>query len=201
MKRFIGVAAAAVMMAMTAIPATTSAAEEGAYMGVGIGMFNIKYSEAGLSQSGNAVGGLLKGGYNFNENIAAELRVGTTGKTESTYPTGTLGSIAPFTVGLSNDWFISYLAKPQFKVSDNGNLFAVLGGTTGKYKIDISILGLSAAASKTITTFTYGAGYEHSLGGGSSIGIEYVVYGSNYKFAPSVKGSMSGLTIDYSMKF
>ena len=97
------------------------------YMGVGLGLYHLKFSQPGFSQSNNVFGGYLQLGSDFNDYLGAELRIGTTAKGSNTYTGGT--------VDLTSDYMFSYLLKLQYPTTPELRIYGLIGGTTGKAKI------------------------------------------------------------------
>jgi len=182
------------MAAMVAMSGVAQAQDIKPYAGIGIGAFGVevKDSSVGLNQKNTVFGGYAKFGVDFTDYLAVELRVGATGTGTKTYPAGTFGIPATFDVKLSSDYFISYLAKLQYPVAQDFRVYALVGGTTAKAKMGVSVVGLNFTQSKSKTGFTYGFGGEYNLNDQLSIGGEWVQYWTNVKMDNTTKAKLWG---------
>jgi len=164
------------------------------YAGVGIGAFGVEFkdSSVGLNQKNTVFGGYAKFGVDFTDFLALELRAGAMGTGTKTYPAGTFGIPVRFDLKQSADYFISYLAKLQYPVAQDFRVYALLGGTTAKAKLDASALGVTISQSKTKTGFTYGFGGEYNLNDQLSVGGEWVQYWTNVKMNNTTKAKLWG---------
>ena len=162
------------------------------YAGVGIGAFGLEEKEPGFSQKNTVFGGFGKFGVDIGDYLGAELRVGATSTGTNSYPAGTAGIPAPFDVSLSDDYFISYLAKVQYPVTLDFRPYALIGGTTAKVKGAVSVSGLSGAVSTTKTGFSYGFGADYYLQDQLSIGGEWMQYWTNVNIATNSEAKMWG---------
>jgi len=138
------------------------------YLGGGIGAFNI---DAGFGSS-TSFGGFGTVGANLNKYIAVEVRTGASSDASVTV----LGTVNT-TSGV--DWFVSYLAKPQFSVFGDGNIYGLIGATTLKTTFTAIGPGGSFAVSKTGTGFSFGGGFEYKLMNNIYVGAEWVQYASD----------------------
>ena len=123
----------AVCLGVLAFSPVTQAQEFKPYAGAGIGAFGLEYKDSTVSQKNTVFGGFGKLGVDVNPYLGAELRVGTTGSGSKSY-TGTTT-----TRKLSDSYFFSYLAKFQFPVDTGFNLYALVGGTTAKFKLSTNL--------------------------------------------------------------
>jgi len=182
------------MAAMVMMSGIAQAQDFKPYAGFAIGAFGVevKDSSVGLNQKNTVVGGYGKFGVDFSDYIAGEIRVGATGKGSKTYPAGTFGIPATFDVKLKSSYFISYLAKLKFPVSQDARVYALIGGTTAKAQMDVSIVGLNFTQNKTKTGFTYGLGGEYNLNDQLSVGGEWVQYWTNVKLDNTTKAKLWG---------
>jgi len=137
------------------------------YLGAGLGAFNL---DAGLG-SDTAFGGFGTVGANLNEYLAVEVRVGASADATVTTPVGA----GLLTTTSSIDWFVSYLAKPQFPLTGNLNVYGLIGATTLK----TSFTTLGSSLTNTSTGFSFGGGLEYKLTDQVSIGGEWVQYASD----------------------
>jgi len=158
MKRYILIAAALLFASSSVVQAQ----EIKPYAGVGVGGYSLDF---GLTSSETVVGGFVYFGVDLHENIAAEVRVGTTANASYL-------NVIDYGV----DWMISYFAKPQLELADGFKVYALLGGTTMKTQFGSNLPG---SLTNTSTDFSYGGGAEFKVSGQQSIGIEWVQYAKN----------------------
>lgn len=160
------------------------------YMGIGLGVYNLKYSQPAYSQRDNVFGGDLQLGADFNDYLGAELRIGTTAKGSNAYAGGT--------VDQSADYMFSYLLKLQYPTTPDLRLYGLIGGTTGKAKISPTPAGILSAGTKTATGLSYGLGLDYRLADQLRGGLEWVRYwdniGINASGITSSKMTMDGYT-------
>jgi len=164
------------MAAMLTMSGIAQAQDFKPYAGVGIGAFGLEYKDAAISQKKITFGSFAKFGVDINDYFGAELRVGGTSNAKKTYTAGLPGA---GTFKTSMNYFISYLGKVQYPVNDELRVYALLGGTTGKFKATNSASGASASKSKT--GFSYGVGMDYSLSRQLSAGAEWMQYWTNVK--------------------
>lgn len=177
MKKFLKIAAASIIIAF----ATTSAYAQDMkpYVGIGLGTFTTDFGSGFKSSS--TFGGFLKGGLDFNPYIGAELRVGG-------IKSSTLKNVVG---GSSKATFISYLAKPQFPISDQATVYGLIGATTAK--ITVVSTG-NPTTSKTKTQVSFGAGFEYKVQDAVSIGVEYVQYSNKGDTTANFKAKITGIS-------
>ena len=173
------------------------------YAGAGVGSILI---DAGLG-SKQAFGGYGMVGNDFNENVGAEVRFGTSGTTGGTViiPPGqidtcgdgclvTVGGPSPAKIGI--DWFVAYLLKLMYPVSDAFRVYAVVGGTTFKSKITFSTpltpSGVKTAHA-TYTAISYGGGFDYGLGNQWRVGVDATIYSNRAN--TSAGANYSGLDV------
>jgi len=188
---------------------TAQAQDVEPYTGVGIGLFGLELKTPSVNQKNNVLGGFAKFGVSFNDFIAAELRIGTTGKGTSSYPTGTpvkltAGITVPsplaFDFSMQADYFISYLIKPQYEIAESFRVYALLGGTTVKINGTFSVAGIPGF-SGIASGFSYGAGAEYHLANHLNAGAEWVQYWTDVKTGTSSKARIWGIVGTASYKF
>jgi len=138
------------------------------YLGAGSGAFSV---DAGFG-SDTVFGGFGTIGANLNDYLAVEARVGA-----STDSTMTLLGSVNATSGV--DWFVSYLAKPQYPVTGDLNIFGLAGATTMKTTFSAVGPGGSFSVSHTGTTFSFGGGAEYQLLDNVYVGAEWVQYAND----------------------
>jgi len=183
---------------IAALPA--QAFEFNPYAGVGLGAVII---DAGLGGK-NAFAGYGIVGANLHENYGVEVRVGTSGKTSGTVtvPTGNFeetnfGNIpitAPTPANISLDWFVAYLLKLQYPVSDLFKVYGVVGGTTIKSKFAFTspVSGRTTLHAQN-TSFSFGGGFEYGLGNQWTVGVDGTVYAN--KATTTAGANYSGLDV------
>lgn len=184
------------------------------YLGVGFGLFAIKYQlndplVGSFSQREPTWGAFIKGGLDINEYLGAELRVGTTGNPSASWGPGLpvgygFVTTVPSTVNTKIDNFFTYLAKLQYPV-ENGKIYLLLGGTTAKLNANLSLAGTTLGANYgTKTGFTYGIGGDWQVLPNTSFGIEWVEYWTDVTLSTAGstdKGSFRGLSIVWNQSF
>lgn len=139
------------------------------YIGLGVGIYDLKFHQGGFNQDNNVFGGFAKLGADFNDYLGAELRVGLTEPGKTTYP----GS----SVTLRADYLFSYLVKLQFPVTQEFHIYGLAGGTTGKITLkDTSGAIAPSSANKTATGASFGGGLEYRVDDFMDVGIEYMRY-------------------------
>jgi len=165
---------------------TAAAAELKPYLGLGVGSFNVKYSErtplGNLDMSGETWGAFLKGGVQYGDYVGMELRAGTTGNVSSLFPPNTIGNAAPLDLKIGSEYQLSYLFKPQYPVKERLSVYALLGGTMAKF-LTKSSGGVQQSASTWKTGFTYGLGLEYQFRLNGSLAIEWVQYWTDVDMA------------------
>jgi len=172
------------------------------YIGIGGGVFSTKYAEqgalGGLVLDKTTWGSFIKAGVDYQQYMGLELRSGLTGSISDTFPAGTLGSITPIDLKVKTTNFISYFAKVQYPVSRSFRVYALLGGTAGRFKVTSS-RGLRGAATTWKSAFSYGAGAEYKFRSKGSIGIEWIQYWNDVPLAivsnTTSKASMYGVSL------
>jgi len=171
------------------------------YAGVGLGSVII---DAGLGGQ-NAFAGYGIVGADLHENYGVEVRFGTSGKTSGTVtvPAGVIDTCgegcfvpitAPTPANISVDWFVSYLLKLQYPVSDLFKVYGVVGGTTLKSKFAFTspVSGVTTLHSQN-TTLSYGGGFEYGLGNQWTMGVDATIYAN--KATTTTGASFSGLDV------
>jgi len=158
---------------------TAGAAEFKPYLGGGIGLASLSLEVTGASAgsgSGSTLGGYGSIGFDYGDYAGAELRVGTTGKASVT--------IGGVNYDFSSDWFVSYLAKLQFPVTEKFRIYALAGATTTKQTMMITTPGWfwtatgTAKLSQTTTKASLGTGIDFQAGEQWDVGLEFMSYGA-----------------------
>jgi len=149
------------------------------YIGVGAGMYSTTYSEngarGGLSQSGSSGGGFIQAGIDYKHFGGIEGRIGGAGSSSGSFAAGTIGSATPFNLSTQMSMFISYLAKLQYPISPAFNVYAMFGGTAGRFVVDSNI-GVQGSVKTWKTNFSYGAGLAFNFRNQFSVGLEWMQY-------------------------
>jgi len=142
------------------------------YAGAGVGAFLL---DTGISGVGNqtAFGGFGQFGIDFGDFVGVEVRAGST--TSSTF------QYLGVDLSLRLDYFVSYLAKLQFPVTDNFRIYALGGGTTAKASASVSIPGtiLALSGSNTSSSGSFGGGVDFQIQDQWRIGAEFLHYASD----------------------
>lgn len=166
-------------IALLGVAQITHAGDFRPYAGAGAGLSSIDIEITGAGTgTGSSVGGFGVVGFDYGEFFGGELRVGATGN----------GS---FTVGLVNydvsaDWFVSYLAKIQFNLSEQFKIYTLIGATTSKVTTTIKTPGWFWVAtgttklSQTKTDASTSIGFDYQMDDQLGIGAEAMVYGSGF---------------------
>jgi len=158
---------------------TVEAGDFTPYLGVGGGVFATEYSEQGslgsLGMNKKTWGSFIKAGVDYQQYLGVELRTGLSGSVSTIFPAGTLGSATPIDLTIQTTNFMSYFLKAQYPVLRQLNVYGLLGGTAGRFKINSS-RGLRAASVTWKTSLSYGLGVEYKFRSKGSIGAEWVQY-------------------------
>jgi len=177
--------------------ANAQAIELQPYAGAGIGIYGLELKELGLSQKSSAFGGFVKAGIDIDKYFGAELRFGTTGSNSKTYSPGTsIGGVVyavPAEVSLSATSFLSYFAKARYPLSDNVEVYGLLGGTLTKAKVTIAAPLTTEMVRKRVSGFSYGAGGQMQISEKFSVGFEWMQYLSNVGVTDMVTGTPAKL--------
>jgi len=141
------------------------------YAGVGIGALGLELKDStGFRQKNTVLGGFAKVGTDIGDYLGAELRFGSSAS-------GTTGKVK-----LSDSYFVSYLAKVQFPVTVDFKPYAMLGGTTAKFKKTTA--GVEKSNSKT--GFSYGFGADFYWQDQLSLSGEWMQYWTNVKLGAAM---------------
>jgi len=153
------------------------------YAGAGIGAFGLELKGATINQKNTTFGGYGKLGLDIGDYLGAELRFGSTSS-------GTTGNVK-----LSDSYFISYLAKFQFPVTLDFRPYAMVGGTTAKFKVTDA----GVETSNTKTELSYGFGAEYYVQDSLSVGGEWMQYWTNVNLTGNREAKIWGAvaTVDY----
>lgn len=170
------------VLGLSSIPA--KAQDFNPYIGFGLGGFELDYGNG----SDFVFGGFGLLGLTLTENVALEGRVGGAGnKTKLDAQLGNLN------VKKELNWFVSYLVKPQFEISEGLRIYGLLGGTT--LRTAITPTG-SVKRTSTDTSFSFGLGGEYGLDPQLYLGIEWMRYASNKDRAVVNAGGFNGLDVN-----
>jgi len=169
------------------------------YVGIGGGVFSTKYAEqgalGGLVLDKTTWGSFIKAGVDYQQYMGIELRTGLTGSASNTFPAGTIGSITPIDLKVQTTNFISYFAKFQYPVTQKLRVYAILGGTAGRFKVTSS-RGLRGSAVTWKSSISYGGGAEFKFRSKGSISAEWIQYWNDVPLAIAAgatsKASMYG---------
>lgn len=183
MKHVLRLSVFAAVMLM-ALPGRAVAADMGGlgdfginpYIGVGLGVYDLKFSGAGFNQGNNVFGGMFRVGADFNDYLGVELRVGGT-------DVGATGNTRQ-----KASYLFSYLAKIQFPVTQELRIYGLAGATTGR--THFTQAGIDYAG-KVATGASFGGGIDYSVDDFMDVGVEYMRYwngvGVNKVGSPAAK--------------
>ena len=160
------------------------------YVGAGLGfaMFDIGKSVTGAGTS-NALAGFGSLGFDYGDYVGAEIRFGTTANAKV--------SVGGLNYEGGVDSFFTYLAKLQFPVSEQLNIYALAGGTSASMSATITTPGWIFASTGTnkvswnATSGSFGGGLDFKTSDHFNIGIEYLRYASD----------ISGVTANIKYRF
>jgi OOP family OmpA-OmpF porin len=149
------------LLAMLGLLAGASAYADqapGFYAGAGIGQATVKVDDADFDASDTAF--KVFGGYNFNNNFAAEATYFDGGAPGETFDLGggNTGRIEAEFTGLD------LCVIGRIPVSESFALFAKVGYASYDVKVKASAFGFSSSASDSDNDVTYGAGAAFSIG-------------------------------------
>ena len=149
------------------------------YAGAGLGAFGLEFKNTASNLKKTVFGGYGKLGADIGDYLGVELRVGGTAS-------GTKNNTK-----LQASPFFSYLGKVQFPATPDLKLYAMLGGTTAKFKV--------GNQSKSKSGFSYGFGAEYFLQDTLSVGAEWMQYWTNVKlgtaFGTDAKAKLWGAVV------
>jgi opacity protein-like surface antigen len=155
------------------------------YAGVGLGAFGLEFKNAASNLKKTVFGGYGKLGADIGDYLGVELRIGGTAS-------GTKNNTK-----LQASPFFSYLGKVQFPATADLKLYALLGGTTAKFKV--------GNQSKSKTGFSYGVGAEYFLQDTLTVGAEWMQYWTNVKlgaaFGAGAKAKLWGIVATGAYRF
>ncbi len=172
------------------------------YIGIGGGLFSTEYSEqrvgGGLKMNKSTWGTFLKAGIDYQQFVGAEFRLGLSGKVSDSFSGASIGAITPITLSAQASSFISYLLKAQLPVTQRARIYALLGGTAGRFQVRSSG-GVSGSSTTWKSSISYGAGAEYRFRSRGSIGIEWVQYWNRVPLSVvsfgTSKASFSGASV------
>jgi len=192
----------ALFLCFGVITSKAEAADFTPYIGLGGGVFSTEYSEQGtfgsLALKGTTWGSFIKAGVQYQQYLGVELRTGLSGSASTVFPAGTLGSATPIDLKIQTTNFMSYFIKAQYPVMRQFNVYGLLGGTAGRFKIT-SNRGLQAASVTWKTSLSYGLGVEYKFRSKGSISAEWVQYWNRVPLQIATnatsKASMYGISL------
>ncbi|WP_167631218.1 outer membrane beta-barrel protein [Mariprofundus ferrooxydans] len=167
------------------------------YAALEAGTYTVKYVESGISRGFSTVksgipAGILRVGLDYGY-FGGELRFGLMKTSSRSYPAGTLGKPAPFTLDFRNGPFFSYLGKVQYPVTRSFNVYALLGGTLSKFSINPLGNGTHLDYNAVKTGLSYGFGVEYKPRPLFAVGLEWMQYWTNVETSLS-NGNRSNTT-------
>jgi len=172
------------------------------YVGIGAGAFSIGVKptgSVGISQKNTVAAGFLQIGVDFNDYIGSEIRLGITGKGQTTHPAGAgnLPFTTSFTTTLKLDQFYSYFAKLRLPLTSDANGYLLLGGTTSQFAAS----GSNTSVTYTKTGFSYGAGVKQKWGENYALAAEWVKYWTTVRYNSAGNSDVWGASIILSSSF
>lgn len=197
----VGVAWVAVAAAEPADDGESSRRDQGWYAGLGVGAFRVRMSRPGYAQSADVLGGYGRLGYDLNENVGLELRLGTTGSESDRFGAGTLGAATAFTVDLDADYFLSYLVKLETAAVNEIRFYGLLGGTTGRTRARVSGASVTIGDASSHSSFSYGAGIVGSITDQLTLAAEYARYLNDVGVGGGAKGTIEGIVGTLTYRF
>lgn len=185
--------AALMLLGVASFPAISSAQSMSndssiqPYIGAGLGLFGMEYSDTSGSFNKTAFGGYTNIGADVGDYFAAELRIGAVSSASQTYPTTTLTLSVPS--------FFSYLLKARMPATPELELYALVGATTAQFK-GTNTAGFNQKPTKT--GLSYGAGMSYAVQDALSVGVEWTQYWNNVKldntWGTNAKAKIWGIT-------
>ena len=165
----------------------------GLYMGLGLGASGIQYSEPNLNLNFDGAMFILKLGYDFNEYLGAEFRIGGTGA--DAQPVG--ASSVEMGAG-----FGSIFLKPQLPINQDFRVYALAGMTNAAFNRKQTVGGV-VVLDDTVTKngFSYGVGAEYDISDNISFGLEWVQYWTDIEVRPSMKATIWGAVGNFNYYF
>jgi len=184
------------MAAMMMMSGVARADGVNAYAGIAVGAFGVevKNPAIGYNQKNTVLGWYGKFGLEFNDYVAAELRIGSTAKGSTSYPKGTVEQGADI---------ISYLVKLQYPTTPDLKVYGLLGGTTARLRMAVGNAKVKTPTGVTgaKTGFSYGVGGEYRVTDQLYLGAEWEQYWTNVNIGLGTKskiwGAVGSLTYDF----
>lgn len=147
----------ALAVSIAALCSMQVAQAEGAYGGVGLGMFEM---DPGKNKK-SGIGAQLFGGVELGPLLAIEGRLASTQSVTSNRETSKI------------NWLTAIMAKPKYDIAGNANIYALAGFTMMNASFT-SITGKQQT--KTTTAPSFGFGGEFYLNYNTLIGAEWIRY-------------------------
>lgn len=160
--------------------------DSGFYAGIGAGSFtldvtgiNVNTRGANIRMKGSEFGGYGNVGYNFNRNIAVELRAGGVERVDAVFEGGPILGTAnsvPFRFIANTDAFYSAFLKGTVPVGETFEVFGLVGATHYVVDLAANIGPLLYRADFNDSDVSYGGGVQARLTDTFVLGAEYVKY-------------------------
>lgn len=164
----------------------------GFYLGLGMGKSQVDYSQPGMNLTFDGMILLLRAGYDFNEFIGTELRLGMTGDGGQAVGASTVK------MGVA---FASLLLKPQYPVNQDARVYGVIGISNANiYRQQVTPRGvITLDDNVTKNGMSFGFGGEYDLGDQWSLGLEWVQYWTDVGIFPATNATVwgAGTSINY----
>lgn len=175
-------------VAALAIPFAAQA--DGNYVGVNVGSAKQKYSVAGNSGSERDTAAKIYGGVSLDKNFGVELGYADFGKASKTFSNGDTINAK------SNAFYIAATATAP--INDQFAVFAKLGVTANRSKINASGPGFSTNTNRNNTDAMFGVGASYALSKELTAVAEYENFGKVAKSgSDSLKAEMYSVGLRY----
>lgn len=158
----------------------------GFYFGFGLGASGIEYSQPNLNLNYNGAMVILKVGYDYNEYLGAEVRLGGAAADKQTVGASTVEMGAGFG---------SLFLKPMYPFTGDFRMYGLVGITNASFeRKQITTAGV-VLLNDTVTKngFSFGAGIEYDMSDRWSLGAEWVQYWTNVEIRPTLKATIWGV--------
>jgi len=136
---------------------TATAQASDPYIGAGTGLYSLG---DGVNKK-SVGGGFLQIGDNFSENLGAELRIGSTGRT---------GEEKTLQARKKMDYFMAAYLKPKYDFNDDWMGYGLLGIASVRSSYATNA---TPSLKKTRTGYAYGLGVAYNFGENYSLGMEF----------------------------
>lgn len=162
--------------------------DSGWYIGGGAGSFMVDVTGFAVNTAGASIrsrsshfGAYGDLGYDFNRNLAVEMRVGSVNTDSQVFEGAPILGVpapVPFTFTVNSDAFYSAFLKGTIPLGDCWGVYGLVGGTHYVVNLaaNIGATPLAYRADYNDTDFSFGGGIEAKVGHCVKLGAEYVRY-------------------------